>query len=279
VSLTISPVKDEAGRIIGAAKIARDITQKRKTERALRTAERLAAVGRLASTVAHEMNNPLEAVTNLVYLARTARSQQEATALLVTAEEELRRVSLITRQTLGFYRETTGSSITKLGSLIDPLISIFHSRCSNKSIRIETEIRQDPEIRCLPGEIRQLFANLLGNSVDAVPSGGRIRIRLSAAREWKGKRRTGVRLTVADSGPGIPASVKDKLFEPFFTTKKDVGTGLGLWISKSIVENHSGHIRIRTSVAAGRTWTVFSVFLPSNSNDSEVPRNPKEAAT
>jgi PAS domain S-box-containing protein len=270
VSLTISPVKDETGRIVGAAKIARDITQRKKTERALRTTERLASVGRLAATVAHEMNNPLEAVTNLVFLARQATSQEAIKDLLTSAEEELGRVALITKQTLGFYRETKGLSITNLGSIIKPLVSILHSRLRNKSITIDTEIRQDPEIKCVAGEIRQLFANLLGNSIDAVPHGGRIRVRISEAREREGRLRIGVRLTVADSGPGIPPTVMEKLFEPFFTTKKDVGTGLGLWISKSIVENHGGSIRAKSCVVPDRSWTVFSVFLPDEPLTTEA---------
>ncbi len=263
ISLTISPVMDESGRIVGAAKIARDITQRKKAERALRTTERLASVGRLAATVAHEMNNPLEAVTNLVFLARLTASKEAANELLAAAEEELGRVSLITRQTLGFYRETKGSSVTRLGSIVKPLVSILHTRSRNKAITIDTEIRHDPEIKCVPGEIRQLFANLLGNSIDAVPNGGRIQVRISETSERRGQFRNGVRLTVADSGPGIPPIVKDNLFEPFFTTKKDVGTGLGLWISKSIAENHGGSISVKSSVVPGRSWTVFSVFLPA----------------
>ena len=262
VSLTISPTKDESGRIVGAAKIARDITQRRKTEHALRTTERLASVGRLASTVAHEMNNPLEAVTNLVYLAQRTESIDQIKELLATAESELGRASLITKQTLGFYRETKDLSPRRVGSLIQPLISIFESRFQNKAILVDCEVRHDPEVFCVPGEICQLFANLLGNSIDAVPGGGRIRIRISAASEHGGDSRNGVRLTVADSGAGIPPSLKEKLFEPFFTTKKDVGTGLGLWICKSIVENHRGSIRIRSCAVPGRSWTVFSVFLP-----------------
>lgn len=263
VSLTIFPVRDDAGNVVGAAKIARDITQRKKTERALHITERLASVGRLASTIAHEINNPLEAITNLVYLARENTLEDETRQLLEHAEQELARVSLLARQTLGFYRETKGVAAKPLGELLPPLISIFASRAGNKAITIEKEILSDPPIECIPGEIRQLFANLLNNSIDAVDHGGRIRVRVAAARERSGQAREGVRLTVADSGLGIPPAIRAKLFEPFFTTKRDVGTGLGLWVCQNIVRKHEGRISVRSSAAPSRSWTVFSVFLPA----------------
>ncbi len=262
VSLTISPVKDEAGRIVGAAKIARDITQRKKAERALHTTERLASVGRLAATVAHEINNPLEALTNLIFLARERAVRSDVRQYLAGAEEELERISHLTRQTLGFYRETRGASSVKLGAIVEPLISVFASRMHSKGVEIRSEIKDDPETYAIPGEIRQLVANLLSNGIDAVERGGQIRIRVSAATEWNPARRSGVRLTVADSGHGIPPEFRSKLFEPFFTTKKDVGTGLGLWVCKTIVEKHGGTIRVKSRVGGGRTGTVFSVFLP-----------------
>ena len=271
VSLTISPVKDETGRIIGAAKIARDITQSRKTEQALRTTERLASVGRLAATVAHEINNPLEAVLNLVYLAQHSDSWTDVRRYLATAEEELIRVSHLAKQTLGFYRDSRAAVATRLGELVSSLASVFSSRIRNKQINFRLEIRQDPEIVGVPGELRQLIANLVSNSVDAVPTGGRVRVRVSGARENRAERRKGVRLTVADSGPGIPLEVRTRLFEPFFTTKKDVGTGLGLWVCKGIVKKHDGQIRVKSSLRERDSWTAFSVFLPLDSNVSLMP--------
>jgi PAS domain S-box-containing protein len=270
VSLTISPVRDDAGRVIGAAKIARDITQEKKTEQALRTSERLASVGRMAATVAHEINNPLEAVTNLVYLAKGGAVLEDVKKYLDAIEEELTRISLITKQTLGFYRESAAPSAVRIGTMLDPLISIFNARARNKGIEIYAEVQQDPEIYAIAGEIRQVIANLLSNSMDAVNSGGVIRIRLGAT--WlDGGSSPGVRITVADSGPGIPRSVRSKLFEPFFTTKKDVGTGLGLWVCKTIVERHHGSIRMKSSINPVKSWTVFSVLLPpSYSSPSEA---------
>lgn len=268
VSLTISPIRDQSGKVIGVAKIARDITQQKKAEQALRTTERLASVGRLAATVAHEINNPLEAVTNLVYLAQNAPDKKTAERFLSQAQEELGRVSHLTKQTLGFYREAKGAAPTRIGSLLPPLLAIFSPRMRNKGIQIHTEIRQDPQVMAVSGEIRQLLANFLSNSIDAVEPGGQIKVRLSSAGELNHGCQTGVRLTIADSGCGIPALVRRKLFEPFFTTKKDVGTGLGLWICKSIVEKHGGKIQVKSSAKSGRSWTVFSVLLPLNRESS-----------
>jgi len=262
VSLTVSPVRESNGRILGVASISRDITQSRKVERALHVSEKLASVGRLAATIAHEINNPLEAVTNLIFLAQNCTGEHEIHGFLDHAQHELARVALLTKQTLGFYRENKGASCVTLGELVSPLVSVFSARARNKAIRIETEIRQNPAIYAIAGEIRQLFANLLNNSIDAVSDGGLIQIRVSAATELSGAQRPGVRLTVADTGPGVPKEARYKLYEPFFTTKKDVGTGLGLWVTKSVVEKHKGSIRVRSSVTPGKSWTAFSVFLP-----------------
>jgi PAS domain S-box-containing protein len=268
VSLTVSPIKDDTGRVVGAAKTARDITQQKKTEQALRTTERLASVGRMAATVAHEINNPLEAVTNLVYLAKGSAALNEVQEYLNAIEEELNRISLITKQTLGFYRETIAPSAVRVGEMLNPLIGVLGRRARNKGIEIRPEIRQDPEIYAVAGEIRQLIANLLNNSIDAVDSGGLIRIRIGA-NGLNGQNPTGIRITIADSGQGISPSARSKLFEPFFTTKKDVGTGLGLWVCTNIVQRHHGLIRVKSSVSPGRSWTVFSVFLPMGQESAD----------
>lgn len=268
VALTISPIRDENGRIVGASKIVRDITQRKQTEQALRMSERLASVGRLAATVAHEINNPLEAVTNLLYLARGATDPAQIHPLLTQAEEELNRVALISKQSLGFYRERNGAVQLKIGGVVDSLVAVFKPKARNKSIQITAEIRQDPEIRAIEGEIRQVLANLISNSIDAISGGGTIRVRVSATRAWDQTSLCGVRLTIADSGRGIAPENRQKLFEPFFTANKEVGTGLGLWITKGIIERHNGNIRFRSRTTQGRSGTVFAVFLPSDS----VPR-------
>ena len=265
VSLTVSPVKDESGRIVGAAKIARDITQRKKTEQTLLMTERLAAVGRLAATVAHEINNPLEAVINLVYLAKTASSYGQAQIYLDTAEEQLACVAHLTRQTLGFYRETSGASSVRPSEIIGSLLTVFSSRARNKGIEFSEEIEDDSAIFAVPGEIRQVVANLLSNSIDAVHGAGRVRIRVSTGRNWHRDRESGIRITVADTGAGIPPAARQRIFEPFYTTKRDVGTGLGLWVCKSVVDHHKGTIRVRSSAAPGKSGTTVSVYFPFDS--------------
>jgi PAS domain S-box-containing protein len=262
VSLTISPLRDETGKIVGAAKILRDITRQKMAEKQLHQAERLAAVGRLATTVAHEINNPLEAVTNLVFLAKQTAVPEDAREYLRIADEELMRIAYITRQTLGFFRESKGATPVRLGNLLDSAIPVA-SRSRNKGIEICPEVRQDPEIHAIPGEVRQLMVNLLSNSIDAVNLNGQVRVRVSAGKDWSRGARSGARFVVADSGCGIPAKARSKLFKPFFTTKSDVGTGLGLWICKTIVDKHGGSIRVKSSTAPGKSGTVFSVFLPT----------------
>jgi PAS domain S-box-containing protein len=273
VSLTISPVRDENGRIIGAAKIARDITQRKKTEDALRMSDKLATTGRLAATVAHEINNPLESIVNLVYLAKSQKGLPEnVREYLRAAEEELDRVSQLTRQALGFYREKTAATAVRVGPIISQLRTVFSPKTTNKRIDLQMEVDQDPEIVAVPGELRQLFANLLSNSIDAVPVDGTIRVRVSQTREFNHAGRAGARVTIADSGPGIDPLHRSSIFEPFFTTKKEVGTGLGLWVSKGIVERHGGTIRLRSRTTPGCSGTVFSVFLPADAAEGHRRR-------
>ncbi|HET7871496.1 MAG TPA: ATP-binding protein, partial [Terriglobales bacterium] len=263
VSLTVSPVKDQYGRVIGAAKIARDVSERKRAEEALLISEKLASVGRLAATVAHEINNPLAAVVNVVYLIRnSAELPANLRAYATIAEQELNRISALTRQTLGFYRESGGIAPTRVGELAHELATLFSRKAANKSIAVRVQVRSDPEILAVKSEIRQLIANLLGNSIDAVPEKGCISIRVAKSTTYKDQE--GVRLTIADSGPGIPADIRESIFEPFFTTKQDVGTGLGLWICKNIVRRHKGSLRLRSRSGEGKSWTVFSIFLPAD---------------
>jgi len=275
VSLTISPVKDESGNVIGAAKIVRDITENKKIEDALRLNERLASVGRLAATIAHEINNPLEAVTNLLYLAkRDVADSSRVRRHLEMADHELTRVAHITRQTLGFYRDNASPASVDISQVLDDLLFLYGKRLSARSVEIVKQYEGKIEINALAGEIRQVFSNLIANAIDAMPDGGSLIVRASNSHEWNNSNVPGARVIIADTGSGIEPAHKKRLFQPFFTTKKEVGTGLGLWITSGIVEKHGGSIRVRSRTEAGRSGTAFSLFLPET-----PPRLEDEAAS
>jgi PAS domain S-box-containing protein len=267
VSLTISPVKDSTGRVIGAAKIVRNITENKKIERALRITEKLAAAGRLAATVAHEINNPLEAVTNLVYLTRRdLQNTERAEAHLALAGRELDRVAHIARQTLGFYRDTSSPVRFNVSRAIDDLLVLYEKRFEARNIKITKQYRGEIEITALAGEVRQALSNIITNAIDAMPEGGALVIRVSPA--WNNSGVPGVRITILDTGSGIARQHRKNLFQPFFTTKQDVGTGLGLWITRNIVDKHQGLIQVKSRTGAGSHGTAFSIFLPRETRDA-----------
>jgi PAS domain S-box-containing protein len=264
VSLTISPVKDDNGNVIGAAKIIRNITETNKIERALRTTEKLAAAGRMAATVAHEINNPLEAVTNLVYLAkRDIPKNDKVAGYLELASRELDRVAHITRQTLGFYRDTSSPVLLNVTETLDDLLLLYEKRFESRNIKVIKQYDKDAEITALAGEIRQAFSNLVTNAIDAMPDGGQLVLRVSHSYAWSGPHLHGVRLTILDTGSGIQPKHKKNIFQPFFTTKSDIGTGLGLWITRGIVEKHRGSIRMKSRTQQHSHGTAFSIFLPA----------------
>ncbi|MGC2744926.1 MAG: PAS domain S-box protein [Candidatus Angelobacter sp.] len=263
VSLTISPVKDESGNVIGAAKIIRNITETNKIERALQTTEKLAAAGRMAATVAHEINNPLEAVTNLVYLAkRDISNNDRVTGYLELASRELDRVAHITRQTLGFYRDTSSPVLFDVPEALDNLLLLYEKRFESRNITVLKQYGNNAGITALAGEIRQALSNLITNAIDAMPSGGKLILRVSKTHQWNRSNLDGVRLTILDTGSGIEPKHRKKIFQPFFTTKIDVGTGLGLWITRGIFEKHRGTIRMKSRTGQDNHGTAFSIFLP-----------------
>ncbi len=264
VSLTISPVKDDNGNVVGAAKIIRNMTETNKIERALQTTEKLAAAGRMAATVAHEINNPLEAVTNLVYLAKRDLSNNDRVAgYLDLASRELDRVAHITRQTLGFYRDTSSPVRFNVAERIDDLLLLYEKRFESRRITVVKQYGKDIEITALAGEVRQALSNLVTNAIDAMPNGGTLVVKVAKSCDWSGSHLNGVRVTILDTGGGIEAKHKQSIFQPFFTTKTDVGTGLGLWITRGIVEKHHGTIRMKSRTGQDRHGTAFSIFLPA----------------
>jgi PAS domain S-box-containing protein len=278
VSLSISPVRNERGEIIGAAKIVRNITENKKIERALRTTEKLAAAGRLAATVAHEINNPLEAVTNLVYLARRDLPEAKSVgAYLDLASRELDRVAHIARQTLGFYREASTPMRFSVTQTLDDLLLLYETRFQTRKINVVKQYDQDIAVMGLAGEIRQAFSNLITNSIDAMSAGGSLVIRVSMSHAWSGSCVPGARITILDTGSGILPQHKNNLFQPFFTTKSDIGTGLGLWITRNIVEKHGGTIRVRSKTGPSEHGTAFSIFLPLEGNPMGPEKNDQDA--
>jgi PAS domain S-box-containing protein len=254
---------DEASRPERMLGVAMDITNSKLAEDALRKSEKLAAAGRLAATIAHEINNPLEAVTNLLYILRiNNRWDDNARSYVAQAEHELARIAHVARQTLGFYRDTTSPHLMDLPKIVEEALSLYLPRIKAKNIRLSREYDETVQIMGLPGEIRQVVSNLVANAIDALPLEGALRIRVHRAREPNNSNRSGGRIVIADTGSGISPAHRKKLFEPFYTTKEDVGTGLGLWVSREIVQKHGGNIILRSCVAPGHTGTVFSIFLP-----------------
>jgi PAS domain S-box-containing protein len=268
VMISISPLRNAKGEIIGASAIARDISAQKRSEEALRRSEKLATAGRLAASIAHEINNPLEAVTNLIYLAR--HDPKNATQHLEMAERELARVAHIAQQTLGFVRESSGATSLDVGSVLDEVLQLYSSKLLKKHIRVQKRFRSAC-IHAHSGELRQLFSNLMVNAVDAMSPGGCLWLRVAPGQEYSSPGRAGVRVVVADNGSGISPEHFEHLFEPFYTTKKEAGTGLGLWLSLGIVRKHGGSIRVRSRAKAGESGTVFSIFLP------EIIESPKAA--
>lgn len=246
----------------------RDTTEQRRTEAALKESEKLAAVGRLAASIAHEVNNPLEALTNLLYLALEASDMRLIRRYLQDAERELRRVSLISNQTLRFYRQSTNPTLVHSDELFENVLASQQGRIMNAQIHAEKEFRAKAPLNCFDGEIRQVLSNLIGNAIDAMRgmAGGRLLVRSREGTQWQTGRK-GLLLTVADTGHGIDRKHLAKIFEPFFSTKGIGGTGLGLWVSQEIVMRHLGTLRVRSSKKKGHAGTVFVLFLPFDGVD------------
>jgi PAS domain S-box-containing protein len=254
------------GKILGGVAVNTDVTQTRLQDEALRRSEKLAAVGQLASSIAHEINNPLEAITNLLYLIRQSRSMEEVQHYTTLAQGELSRVTEITLQTLRFNRQQSKPVQMDMAELLRTVMALYTGRILVRNIDVNMKLAQSPRVFGLEGEIRQVVNNLVRNALDAMSGGGRLLVRLHPQPDWQSGAK-GVRLTVADTGEGISDQIKARLFEPFQTTKEMTGTGLGLWVSKGIVDKHKGHIRTRTS-RGERHGTVFTVWLPVNDGSS-----------
>ena len=257
-------LSDVTGEVAGLTGTVQDITERKNQEASLRTSEKLAATGRLAASIAHEINNPLEAVTNLIYLAKTDPATPSGIArLLETADSELARVSQIAQQTLGFYRDTTHPVFINLNHLLEAVVELFDRKLLGKRLHCTLDLEPGLSIVGLQGEIRQVVSNLLVNAIDASPhSGSDIYIR---GRHRHRNGHGGVSVVIADRGCGVPRHVQHRLFTPFVTTKQSTGTGLGLWVTRGMVEKHGGSIRFRSRSEAP-SGTVFRVYLPKSAH-------------
>jgi PAS domain S-box-containing protein len=256
------PRRESDGTISGIIVLGVDVTESKRAELALMQTEKLAAVGRLASSIAHEINNPLESVTNLLFLARETAINPETREYLSIADRELRRVSVIANQTLRFHKQSSKPQWITCEDLIGSAFTIYQARLLNSQVEVEKRNRAANPVLCFEGEIRQVLSNLISNAIDAMhPRGGRLLMRSREATDWQTGRK-GVVLTVADTGSGMSSETSAKIFEPFFTTKDIGGTGLGLWVSHEIVERHGGTLKVRSSQRKSHSGTVFTLFLP-----------------
>jgi PAS domain S-box-containing protein len=254
--VNVSPVGD------GIAIFFRDATERRRREAVIQRTEKLAAVGRLASSISHEINNPLESVVNLLYLIENnAGENVEIKTYAELAASEMARVSHIVTQTLKFHRQSTHAAECKISEVMESVISLFQGRMATRQVTVERRFAEDDVMVCFAGDMRQVFANLVGNALDAIPDEGRIWLRTRRSKNWK-TGRAGLRVCVADNGGGMSEATRKSLFEPFFTTKPATGTGLGLWVSEEIIRNHEGSVRVRSSEQVGRSGTVFMRFFP-----------------
>ena len=243
-----------------------DLSQQKQAEGALVQSEKLAAVGRLAASISHEINNPLEAITNLLFLIKQETLPSQAHTYLLLAEQELARVSQIAGQTLRFHRQATRARAITPRELLEPVLALYQGRLNNSSIKVHLTDERARPVVCFEGDMRQVLNNLVANAIDAMRTGGVLTIRARNARSSETSRE-GVRITISDTGHGMSEATRHHIFEPFFTTKGINGTGLGLWISHGIVEKHHGHLSVRSSINPSRHGTVFSLFLPSEKVD------------
>jgi PAS domain S-box-containing protein len=253
---------DGRGRVSRIVGVVADITRRKRSDEAMLRTEKLAVAGRLAATVAHEINNPLEAVANMLYLITLADTTEEARRHAASALDELMRIALIAQSTLKFHRQTGTPKVVLLSEVLQTVVAIYRVRLEGMGVSFTSETGSEVPIACMPSEAQQIFVNLLANAIEAMKRGDRLRIRLRTSRDWRDRKTEGMRVTIYDSGVGIDRTELRRIFEPFYTTKAETGTGLGLWVVKQLVERHKGHVRAWSSQREAQRSTVFSVFLP-----------------
>jgi signal transduction histidine kinase len=256
------------------AQLHREITERKRMEQALLNSEKLAATARLASTMAHEINNPLDAIGNLIFLLAPLQASPEAQAYISTLDQQVRGLSRIATQMLKFNRDQNRPSEFKLEELIREVLDFYRPQAERQGLAIIQRLETEGKIEGFRGEIIQVVTNLLLNALEVTPVGGKVVVHLYPAPAWLCgvHKRCGFCLSVADTGGGIDPQHYQRIFEPFFTTKGDKGTGLGLWLCTGIVNRVCGSIRVWSSRRPGRSGTCFSVFLPAEEGTFIPPR-------
>ncbi len=262
--LAKTPLADEDGVRQGHILIVADVTPQKQAEEALLLNERLAATGRMAHTIAHEINNPLEAITNLIYLAQHSDGlPAEALEYLNSAADEVSRVSQISRQILSFHRETKEPVRVPIAELLEDVLALSARTASDKRLTVHADLDRRLLVIGFPARLRQAFSNLVRNGIEAAPQGGMLRLRVSRATfRFLGASMPAVRVSIADNGSGIPLEFRTRVFDAFFTTKQQKGSGVGLWLTMAIVQEHGGRLQLRSSTRAGASGTVMSALLP-----------------
>jgi PAS domain S-box-containing protein len=256
----------ENGKFVHTRCFVRDVTEHRRLEQSLRTAEKQAAMGRMAAIIAHEINNPLEIVANVFYLLRDHPSlNDDARELARIANEEMARMRHIAKQTLTFYRDSESPVPVSVRLILEDVLQAYQRQIQSNRITVQRKIATDGLVLAFPVELRQIFINLIANALQAMPEGGTLRVHARHCSEWTQEgQRSGIRINITDTGVGIPVKHRHKIFQPFFTTKADKGTGLGLWVSHGIVHKLDGTIRFRCAKWRGRPTTTFAVFIPTD---------------
>ncbi len=271
IAVSLTPHFEAPGILVAFSAIIRDITSRKLAERALIQTEKLASVGRLASSIAHEINNPLESVTNLLYILQSRPLDSESLSLIVTAQEELARVSQIAIQTLRFHKQSSRQTYLDISALADSVLGLYRNRFLQAGVTVVSDSKTTSPLLCFEGEIRQILVNLIANAYDAMRSGGLLTLRSRNLTIWPSGVR-GVRVTVADTGRGMDKSTLDRVFEPFFTTKGINGTGLGLWITQELVHKHHGIIKIRSNTTPAKHGTVITLVFPHSETGIPQPQ-------
>ncbi len=276
----------KVSRIFG---VMADISRRKLADQALLRAEKLAVAGRLAASVAHDINNPMEAVANMLFLISMTDSLEEARSQASSALDELMRIALVAQSTLKFHRETGVPKTTLLSEVIDTVLSMFRGKLQSMEIAVELKAERERPIHCMPSETQQIFANLIANAIEAMQRNGRLHIRVRPSRDWRDRTTAGMRVTICDTGAGIDRATLSHIFEPFFTTKTETGTGLGLWVVAQLLDRHKGSVRVWSSKVPGASGTAFSVFLPfgdaatdqgsSESGDASAAEEPSSEAS